>query len=135
MSNSLGLKAHHITARVSNLATALEWYLKVLDLQLLDEGELLDGAIKYAVVALSGYSISLMQMNLPAVPGTPGAGAVPSWVHPVFSVPDPEQAYRELVSKGVRVATHGPKVTPVKSFMFYDCECNELEIVAEGAIH
>ena len=135
MSNSLGLKAHHITARVSNLAATVEWYLKVLDLQIVEAGELMNGAIKYAVVTLSGYSISFMQMTLPAVPGTPGAGAVPSWVHPVFSVPDPEHAYQELVRKGVRVATHGPKVTPVRFFMFYDCEGNELEIVAEGAIH
>ena len=78
-----------------------------------------------------------MQMTLPAVPGTPGAGAgaVPTRVHPVFSVPDPEHAYQELVRKGVRVATHGPIVTPVRSFMFYDCEGNELEIAAEGAMH
>ena len=50
MGNSLGLKAHHITARVSSLAATLAWYLKVLDLHLLEEGERMNGATKHAVM-------------------------------------------------------------------------------------
>lgn len=132
MNNPLGLKPHHITARVRDVATVVAWYRDHLGLQAVDQGERFNGAMKFATLGMPGYAISFVQLDAPSVPAPAGVGVVPSWVHPVFSVADPDKLYRELSAKGVRVATHGPKPAQVRTFLFYDCEGNELEIVPEG---
>jgi predicted enzyme related to lactoylglutathione lyase len=93
------------------------------------------GKMKYAVLALPGYSISFVQFDEPALNAVQGPARIPHWVHPVFSVADPDATFRLLEAKGVRLATHGPRPPVVKVFQFYDCEGNEIEIVAEGAVH
>jgi len=135
MSNALGLKAHHITGRVRDIDAVVAWYVEYLDLELVERGELMGGKMKYAVLALPGYSISFIQLDEPERPAVPGPAPIPHWVHPVFSVADPDAAYRLLEAKGLKLATHGPKPTVVKVFHFHDCEGNQIEIVAEGAVH
>lgn len=135
MANALGLKAHHITGRVRDIDAVVAWYLRVLDLTLVERGEFMGGKMKYAVLGLPGYSVSFVQFNEPDQMAVQGPAPVPHWVHPVFSVADPDATYRILEAKGVRLATHGPKPPVVKTFQLYDCEGNELEIVTEGAAH
>jgi catechol 2,3-dioxygenase-like lactoylglutathione lyase family enzyme len=135
MTNALGLKAHHITGRVRDIDAVVEWYTGILDLKLVERGELMGGKMKYAVLALPGYSISFIQFDEPKRGAAPGPAPIPHWVHPVFSVADPDAAYRLPEAKGVRLATHGPRPPVVKVFQFCDCEGNQIEIVAEGAVH
>ena len=135
MANALGLKAHHITGRVRDIDAVVAWYTRILDLQVVERGELMGGRMKYAVLALPGYSISFVQFEEPEGGVALGPAPIPHWVHPVFSVADPDAAYRLLESKGVRLATHGPKPPVVKVFQLFDCEGNPIEIVADGAVH
>ena len=131
MNNPLGLKAHHVTARVRDVKKASAWYCDVLGLQHVNDGERLGGQMKYATVAMPGYAISFVQLATPAEDIRPGVGMVPSWVHPVFSVPDADALYCRLLERGVRVTTHGPAPAIVQQFLLYDCEGNEIEIVSE----
>ena len=133
--NALRLKAHHVTGTTRDIEAVISWYVTNLDLQVAEQGELLNGAMKYVVLALPGYSISFVQFAKPAPEPERPATGVSTWVHPVFSVPDPDALYRQLEAKGVRLATHGPKPSVLKSFLLYDCEGRELEIVADGAVH
>jgi catechol 2,3-dioxygenase-like lactoylglutathione lyase family enzyme len=135
MANTLGLKAHHITGRVGDINAIVTWYMEILDLQLIERGELLGGRMKYAVLGLPGYSISFVQFDDPERGVSSGPAPIPHWVHPVFSVADPDATYRLLENKGVRLATHGPKPPIVKVFQLFDCEGNQIEIVADGAVH
>jgi hypothetical protein len=43
MVNALGLKAHHITGRVRDVDAVVAWHLRVLDLTLVERGELKGG--------------------------------------------------------------------------------------------
>ena len=135
MSNALGLKPHHITGRVRDIDAVIAWYTGILDLHLVERGELMGGKMKYAVLGMPGYSISFVQFDEPERSAAPGPAPIPHWVHPVFSVADPDATYRLLAAKGVKLATHGPKPPVVKVFQLYDCEGNEIEIVAEGTVH
>ena len=135
MANALGLKAHHITGRVRDIDSVVAWYTDILDLQLVERGEMMGGRMKYAVLALPGYSLSFVQFDEPERGASQGPAAIPHWVHPVFSVADPDATYRLLEARGVRVSTYGPKPPVVKVFQFHDCEGNEIEIVADGAVH
>jgi catechol 2,3-dioxygenase-like lactoylglutathione lyase family enzyme len=135
MTNALGLKAHHITGRVRDIDAVVEWYTGILDLELVERGELMGGKMKYAVLAIPGYSISFVQFVDPGLGAASGPMPVPHWVHPVFSVADPDATYRLLESRGVRLSTHGPKPPVVKVFQLFDCEGNPLEIVADGVVH
>jgi len=135
MANALGLKAHHITGRVRDINAVVAWYTSILDLHLVERGELMGGRMKYAVLALPGYSLSFVQIDEPARTAMQGPAQIPHWVHPVFSVADPDTTYRLLEAKGVKLTTHGPKPPIVKVFQLYDCEGNEIEIVADGAVH
>jgi catechol 2,3-dioxygenase-like lactoylglutathione lyase family enzyme len=134
MQNPLGLKAHHVTARVRDVQKVTAWYCDVLGLECVDRGERLGGQMKFSNVALPGYSISFVQLASPAEDARAGVAIVPSWVHPVFSVPDANALYRRLLERGERVATFGPVPPIVKQFLLYDCEGNEIEIVSEGEV-
>jgi len=134
MDNPLGLKAHHVTARVRNIDAIVAWYSDVLGLRLADRGERLGGAMQFATLTMPGYAISFVQLASPVTEVKPGQAFVPVWVHPVFSAPDPDKLYRYLDERGVRLATHGPKPEHVQTFLVYDCEGNELEIVPEESI-
>ncbi len=135
MANALGLQAHHITGRVRDIDAVVAWYTRILDLQLVERGELMGGRMKYAVLGLPGYSISFVQLDEPERGVASGPAPIPHWVHPVFSVADPDATYRLLESRGVKLTTHGPKPPVVKVFQLFDCEGNQLEIVADGAVH
>ena len=132
MGNPLGLKAHHITARVRDIARATAWYRDVLGLEPAEHGERMDGAMKYATLRLPGFAVSLVQLAQPATEVVAAQPLVPDWVHIVFSVPDPDALYRSLQARGEHLAMHGPPPSgPVSSFLVYDSEGNEIEIVAE----
>jgi catechol 2,3-dioxygenase-like lactoylglutathione lyase family enzyme len=135
MKNALGLKAHHITATTRDIEAVTAWYVSILDLQVVEKGELMNGAMSYVVLGMPGYAVSFIQFTKPPPVQEGTTAATSSWVHPVFSVPDPDALYRQLEAKGVRVATYGPKPPVVKAFLLFDCEGRELEIVADGAVH
>ena len=130
--NPLGLKVHHITARVHDVARATAWYRDVLGLEPVDRGERMGGAMKYSTLRLPGFAVSLVQLAQPATEVAVGQAVLPSWVHIVFSVPDPDALYRKLQARGEHLAMHGPPPSgPIKSFLVYDSEGTEIEIVAE----
>jgi catechol 2,3-dioxygenase-like lactoylglutathione lyase family enzyme len=132
MRNPLGLKAHHITARVRDIARATAWYHDVLGLELAEHGERMEGVMKYATLRLPGFAVSLVQFAQPATEVAAAQPLVPDWVHIVFSVPDPDALYRALQARGEHLAMHGPPPSgPVESFLVYDSEGNEIEIVGE----
>jgi catechol 2,3-dioxygenase-like lactoylglutathione lyase family enzyme len=135
MKNALGLKAHHITAVTRDIEAVIAWYVATLDLQVVERGELMNGAMSFVVLGLPGYSVSFVQFANPSPEPEGAAPSATSWVHPVFSVPDPDALYRQLEAKGVRLATYGPKQPVVKAFLLFDCEGRELEIVTDGAVH
>jgi catechol 2,3-dioxygenase-like lactoylglutathione lyase family enzyme len=135
MTHALGLKAHHITGRVRDIDAVVKWYTEILELKMVEQGELMGGKMKYAVLGLPGYSISFIQLDEPERVVAPGPAPIPHWVHPVFSVADPDATYRLLESRGVRLSTHGPKPPVVKVFQLFDCKGNQLEIVADGVAH
>ena len=130
MINPLGLSVHHITARVQDIDRATAWYQHVLGLQLLDRGERLDGAMRYADLEIPGFGVSLLQLARPATAVAPGQALVPSWVHIVFAVRDPPALYRDLRARGQRVYTYGPPSESPTSFLLQDSEGNEIEFVA-----
>lgn len=132
MANPLGLKAHHITARVRDIGRAIAWYRDVLGLELADQGERLGGQMKFASLRLPGYAISLVQLQAPATEVQSGQALLPTWIHPVFSVPDADALYRRFKAAGQRVAVHGPEPATVTSFLAYDPDGNELEFVVDG---
>ncbi|MFM2289949.1 MAG: Glyoxalase/Bleomycin resistance protein/Dioxygenase superfamily [Pseudomonadota bacterium] len=132
MTNPLGLKVHHITARVHDIVRATAWYRDVLGLQPGEHGERLGGAMKFATMLMPGFAVSLVQLDQPATEVAPGEALLPTWLHIVFSVPDPDALYRALQARGEKLAMHGPPPTgPIRSFLVHDSEGNEIEIVAE----
>ena len=104
----------------------------MLGLEPAEHGERMDGAMKYATLRLPGFAVSLVQLAQPATEVAVGQPLLPSWVHIVFSAPDPDALYRSLKARGEHLAMHGPPPSgPVSSFLVYDSEGNEIEIVAE----
>jgi catechol 2,3-dioxygenase-like lactoylglutathione lyase family enzyme len=128
--NPLGLMAHHITARVHSVARASAWYHDVLGFRLLSQGERLGGTMKYADLEIPGFGVSLVELDQPALAVEPGQALVPSWIHIVFAARDPDHLYRTLRDRGVHVFTRGPETPRVTTFLMYDSEGNEIEIVA-----
>jgi catechol 2,3-dioxygenase-like lactoylglutathione lyase family enzyme len=132
--NPLGLKVQRITARVRDIARATAWYRDVLGFEPGDCGTALDGAMQYAHLHLPGFGVSLVQLERPALEVEAGQAVLPSWVHPVFAVADPDRLYRRLQQQGVKVLVRGPQTAArIATFLFYDSEGNELEVVPEPA--
>lgn len=132
MANPLGLKAHHITARVRDIARATAWYRDVLGFTVARQGEGMAGALKFTDMRMPGFGVSLVQFAQPATDVAAGQPLLPDWVHIVFSAPDPDALYRALQTRGEHLAMHGPPPSgPVKTFLVYDSEGNEIEIVPE----
>ena len=131
-SNTLGLKVHHITARVRDIVRATAWYHDVLGLAVTRQGERMQGALKFADLRMPGFGVSLVQLAQPATEVAAGQPLLPDWVHIVFSSPDPDALYRSLQARGEHLAMHGPPPSgPVQTFLVYDSEGNEIEIVPE----
>jgi catechol 2,3-dioxygenase-like lactoylglutathione lyase family enzyme len=128
--NRLGLHVERITARVYDIARATAWYRDVLGMTVGHCGEQLEGRMKYAHLHWSGFGISLVQLDLPSLEPAVGQLVLPCWVHPVFAVNDPDRLYHQLQQEGARVVVRGHAGTgPINSFLLYDSEGNELEIV------
>jgi catechol 2,3-dioxygenase-like lactoylglutathione lyase family enzyme len=130
--NPLQLKAHHITAAVTDIDRAVKWYREVLGLRLVERGERNGGAFRFAELEIPGFGVALVQLaGAQAAPATEKPQA-PDWVHIVFAVPDPDAAYRELKARGADVFTRGTATPPITTFLLRDSEGNEIEIVAAG---
>jgi catechol 2,3-dioxygenase-like lactoylglutathione lyase family enzyme len=128
--NPLGLKPHHITASVIDLDRAIKWYEEMLGFKVTQRGE--RGTLKFAEMGIPGYGVGLMQLNNPS-PADAAVPVKPAWVHPVFSTPDPDKAYKFLKEKGAKVNARGAKEgAPVRGFLVYDSEGNEIEFTAEA---
>jgi len=82
---------------------------------------------------MPSYGISLLQLDQPALAVSAGQPVLPSWIHPVFAVADPDSLYLRMQQMGVKVVVRGPPVpAKVTTFLFYDSEGNELEIVPDA---
>ncbi len=130
--NPLGLKPHHITASVLDLDRAEAWYRKMLGFEVRERGS--HGAVRFVELAVPGFGVALVQQ--PGADATARAAppVAPRWLHIVFSVPDPNAAYRALKIRGAIVSTRqDPAKEPVSTFLIEDSEGNEIEIVADAA--
>ncbi len=128
--NPLGLRPHHITASVLDLDRAVKWYQDVLGFKVKERGA--HGAFQFAELAIPGFGVALVKSPEPA--GPPKASerpASPAWIHMVFSVADPDHAFRMLKGRGIDVTTRDPANGPVTSFLVRDSEGNEIEVLGE----
>ena len=126
-----GMKFHHITARVSDIQRAIGWYQEVLGFEVRSTGMALNGAMQFAHLHLPGFDVSFVQLAHPALTVSAGQPVLPSWVHVVFSVADPDSLYRRWKREGLSVSVRGSDAAHVDTFLLFDSEGNELEIVAE----
>ena len=132
--NPYALSVHHVTALVVDVARATAWYRDNLGFRVAQEGTRMDGKMKFAELRIPGFGISLVQLNLPALEVTPGQLVRPAWAHIAFAVADPDGLYHRLKDKGLHVTTREPETNaPVKTFLLYDSEGTEIEIVAAGS--
>lgn len=130
--NPLQLKVHHITAAVTDIDRAVQWYQRVLGFRLVERGARNGGTFRFAELEIPGFGVALVQLaGAQAAPATDKPQA-PDWVHIVFAVPDPQAAYTALKARGADVFTRGPATSPVTTFLLHDSEGNEIEIVAAG---
>lgn len=131
--NPLGLKAHHITAAVTDIERAVKWYEEMLGFKVSSRGERQNGAFRFAELEIPGFGVALVQSAaLKATPLSQPAGIAPDWIHIVFAVADPDAAYRLLKQRGATVTTRANTAGPVQTFLVYDSEGNEIEIVADA---
>lgn len=129
--NPLGLKAHHITASVLDIDRATKWYQDMLGFKIVKQGSYQSGAMRFAELEIPGFGVGLIQLPGASGKTTTTASAQPSWVHIVFSVPDPNAAYQHLKQRHADVFTRAePGPGPVTTFLIHDSEGNEIEIVA-----
>jgi lactoylglutathione lyase len=127
--NPLGLKAHHITASVADVDRAVKWYRETLGFKLLERGSRQNGAVQFAEMTIPGFGIAVVQIQGQAQPRPASASSQPSWMHIVFSVADPDHTYRLLKERGAKVTTRIPEGSPVTTFLVYDPDGNEIEIL------
>jgi catechol 2,3-dioxygenase-like lactoylglutathione lyase family enzyme len=130
--NPLGLRVHHITAAVTDIDRAVKWYEGMLGFKVASRGSRQDGAFRFAELEIPGFGVALVQAaGLKATPLAQPAGIAPDWMHIVFAVADPDATYRLLKQRGAVVTTRAnAPAGPVQTFLVYDSEGNEIEIVA-----
>ena len=129
--NPLGLKPHHITASVVDIDRAVQWYVDMLGFKVVNRATRPNG-MKGAELDLDGFGIGLVQtagaQEAAAEPARPPRP--PYWVHMVFSVPNPDDAFNRLKARGAKVTTRQAAAGPIRTFLLFDSEGNEIEIVA-----
>jgi catechol 2,3-dioxygenase-like lactoylglutathione lyase family enzyme len=127
--NPLGLKPHHVSASVIDLDQAIKWYYELLGFQLLERRERAN--LKSAELRIPGNGIGMVQPRTPAHADA-AVSTKPAWIHPVFADADPDKACRILKEEGANVVARGAEEgAPVSSFLVYDSEGNEIEILAD----
>ncbi|MEQ1579549.1 MAG: VOC family protein [Steroidobacteraceae bacterium] len=133
--NPLGLKAHHITAAVTDIDRAVKWYEDMLGFKVSSRGSRQGGAFQFAELEIPGFGVALVQnTGLKSTPLAQPAGIAPDWVHIVFAVANPDATYKLLKQRGATVTTRAnAPAGPVQTFLVYDSEGNEIEIVADTA--
>jgi len=129
--NPLGLKAHHITAGVADVDRAVKWYKEMLGFKLVERGSRQDGAFQFAEMTIPGFGVALVQVQGPAPSAPASAASQPSWRHIVFSVADPDRTFRLLKELGAKVSRRTPEGAPVTSFLVFDVDGNEIEILGD----
>jgi catechol 2,3-dioxygenase-like lactoylglutathione lyase family enzyme len=129
--NPLGLRPHHITASVGNLARATAWYQQMLGFAVRERGN--HGPVQFVELSIPGFGVALIEEPGPGAPANAMPGGAPHWVHIVFSVPHPDAVFRLLKSKGAQVSTRENTASgPVHSFLVIDSEGNEIEIQGDS---
>lgn len=143
--NPLGLQMHHITATVSDVDRAVQWYRDMLGFKLDLRGSRADGRFQFAEMALPSLRLSFVTMrddNRDARRGGDGHGGArgdndgrrrqePRWERITLAVTDPAALYAEMQKRGAKPHTRG--AGPVNSFLMNDPDGNEIEIVRIGA--
>jgi catechol 2,3-dioxygenase-like lactoylglutathione lyase family enzyme len=127
--NPLGLKAHHITASVVDVDRAVKWYKEMLGFKLVERGSRQNGAFQFAEMTIPGFGVALVQIQGSVQPAPASTASQPLWRHIVFSVADPDRTFKLLKERGAKVSTRTPEGTPVKSFLVFDIDGNEIEIL------
>jgi catechol 2,3-dioxygenase-like lactoylglutathione lyase family enzyme len=126
--NPLGLKPHHITASAVDLDRAVKWYVQMLGFKVIERGSRQNGAFQFAEMKAGTYGVALIQLRTPS-PVSESVANTPRWIHQVFSVADPDKVYKILMKRGAKITT--AEGDPVRSFLVYDTEGNEIEILAD----
>jgi catechol 2,3-dioxygenase-like lactoylglutathione lyase family enzyme len=130
--NPFGLKPHHITATVLDLDRAEAWYRDMLGFAVRERGS--HGAVRFVELAIPGFGVALVKQPATDSNNRPVPPTAPRWLHIVFSVPNPNAAYRALKDRGASVSTRQDSAKEsVSSFLIEDSEGNEIEIVADAA--
>jgi catechol 2,3-dioxygenase-like lactoylglutathione lyase family enzyme len=128
--NPLHLRAHHITARVADLDRAAIWYQHMLGFKVTNSGK--HGDVMFVELAIPGFGIALIKEPSSGQQPVASNIASPRWLHIVFSVPNPDVAYRDLEAKGASLAARRSPNGHIQSFLITDSEGNELEIVEDS---
>jgi catechol 2,3-dioxygenase-like lactoylglutathione lyase family enzyme len=130
--NPLGLKPHHITASVLDLDRAEAWYRNMLGFEVRERGS--HGTVRFVEMTIPGFGVALVKLPGSEASGGSARPIAPRWLHIVFSVPNPDAAYRALKNRGAAVSTRqDPAKELVNTFLIEDSEGNEIEIVAGAA--
>jgi catechol 2,3-dioxygenase-like lactoylglutathione lyase family enzyme len=127
--NPLGLTVDHVTASVIDIDRAVKWYQRMLGFGVSNRGTREHGTIKFAELEIPGFGVALVQVASASTAQRPPGIISPSWIHIVFSVPDPDHVYGILKEKGADVVIRNPRGKPGDSFLIHDSEGNEIEIV------
>jgi catechol 2,3-dioxygenase-like lactoylglutathione lyase family enzyme len=127
--NPLGLKVHHITAGVRDVDRAVKWYEEMLGFKLVERGSRQNGAFQFAEMTIPGFGVALVQIQGSEKATPASAVSQPSWRHIVFSVADPDRTFKLLQERGAKVSTSTTGGTPVTSFLVFDIDGNEIEIL------
>ena len=97
---------HHLTYSVADVERLSAWYIEVLGFRLARRFSLRDGAMQFAWLDIADFRIGMIQTDGEVIPNRPVVTAGESLAiagvrHVVFSVASVDDAYRELVRKGV----------------------------------
>ncbi|MEY4761849.1 MAG: Glyoxalase/Bleomycin resistance protein/Dioxygenase superfamily [Pseudomonadota bacterium] len=128
---TLRIRAHHITAIVLDLSRAVDWYRRVLGMELVEQGVREPGPVRFAELSMPGFGVGLVELPSTATTVRPPGILAPSWLHIVFSVPDLAEARDLMHSRGahVRAQSAGGKLT---ALLVDDSEGNEIEFLPES---
>ena len=115
----LGMKFHHITARVSDIQRAIGWYQEVLGFEVRATGTALNGAMQFAHLHLPGFDLVSCSWRTQRWRSVPVSRCCPGcmWCFrsPILTVSAPLEA-------GTSVNVRGIDAGHVDTFLLFDSE-------------
>ena len=90
------------------------------------------GDIMFVELTIPGFGVALIKEPSAGQAPPQTRDGVPRWIHIVFSVPNPDLAYRALEAKGASLVARRSPNGHIQSFLITDSEGNELEIIEDS---